>query len=151
MASQGERLRMRRSILHTIFRRSGTNNSPRWCLMFGSEWPLPWYAQTAFWSEVAGTGTGNVPAALLSLTDTPWTTGVPGQSNRSLTGPYWSSMLLPPLLASCVSRIYSTWLQHHHWGGRVTHGSHSEPVSWFREWSMHYISGRLESWVESAA
>jgi hypothetical protein len=21
---------------------------PRWCTMFGFEWPLPWYAQTAF-------------------------------------------------------------------------------------------------------
>ena len=100
MASQGERLRMQRSISHTIFWRSGTNNSPRWCIMFGFEWPLPWYVQTAFWSAEAGTG--NVPAVLLSLTGTPWTTGVPGRSNRSLTGPYWSSMLLLYLLASCA-------------------------------------------------
>jgi hypothetical protein len=36
------------NVSHTIFRRSGTNNSPIWCIVFGSEWPLPWYAQTAF-------------------------------------------------------------------------------------------------------
>ena len=51
MASQGERLRMRRSISRTIFRRSGTNNSPIWCIIFGSEWPLSWYAQSDPWQQ----------------------------------------------------------------------------------------------------
>ncbi len=116
--------------------------------MFGFEWPLPWYAQTAFWSAAAGTG--NVPTVLLSLTGMPWTTGVPGQSNRSLTGPYWSSMLLPHSLA----KLWAMPTPH---GSNtitavvVAHGSHSEPASWFRRRCMHYISDRLEIWVESAA
>ena len=148
MASQGERLRMRRSVSHTIFRRNGTNNSPGWCIMFGFEWPLPWYVQIAFLSAAAGTD--NVPAILLSLTGTPWTTGVPGRSNRSLTGPYWSSMLLLHLLA----KLWAMPTLH---GSKnitavvVSHGSHSELASWVCGRYMHYISGRLEIWVESAA
>jgi hypothetical protein len=48
MALQGERLRMQRRISHTIFQRNGTNHSPRWCIMFGLEYQLPWYMQIAF-------------------------------------------------------------------------------------------------------
>ena len=33
----------------------------------------------------------------------------------------------------------------------VSHGSHSELTSWLSGRYMHYISGRLEIWVESAA
>jgi hypothetical protein len=70
------------------------------------------------------------------------------RSDRSLPCPYWSSN-------SChlwqQLQVVPTpaWLQQHHRGGCFGIGYHSGPVSWFHGRCLHYISGRLEFWVES--